>query len=195
MVFCLMAFVFASFGTVSVTNHAGHVLSGELKAVTNGTFTIGRRTLPLKVLPESEQKRIKALAGLDVRTAKERQRAKMLDYQLRRIDVRLKEGEITESEAENLRRDARASAAFESTEKAKREKKDGQADDRHRPDRACDGVHDGQDSRGDEEGSGAARGLPAPQANIQLADALEKANCAPILVRMLREEPVFSGNH
>lgn len=34
-----------------------------------------------------------------------------------------------------------------------------------------------------------------PQANIQLADALEKANCAPILVRMLREEPVFSGNH
>ena len=37
--------------------------------------------------------------------------------------------------------------------------------------------------------------LPVPQANIQLADALEKANCAPILVRMLREEPVFSGNH
>ena len=117
MVFCLMSFVLASFGTVSVTNHAGGVLSGELTAVTNGTFTIGRRTLPLKVLPAAEQRRLKALAGQDVRTAKERQRAKMLDYQLRRIDLRLKAGEITEAEAENLRQDARASAAFESTKK------------------------------------------------------------------------------
>ena len=103
--------LFTSFGVVSVTNHAGHVLSGELTSVTNGTFTIGRRTLPLGALPAAEQRRLKALAGQDVRTAKERQRAKMLDYELRRIDLRLKVGEITEAVAENLRRDARASAA------------------------------------------------------------------------------------
>ena len=107
-----MSFVLASFGAVSVTNHAGHVLSGELTAVTNGTFTIGRRTLPLGALPAAEQRRLKVLAGQDVRTAKERQRAKMLDYELRRIDLRLQAGEITEDEAAALRTDARASATF-----------------------------------------------------------------------------------
>lgn len=108
-----MSFVLASFGTVSVTNHAGGVLSGELTAVTNGTFTVGGRTLPLKVLPAAEQKRLKVIAGQDVRTAKERQRAKLLDYELQRIDTRLKGGEITEAEAASLRVDARASATFE----------------------------------------------------------------------------------
>ena len=98
---------------VSVTNHAGHVLSGELTAVTNGTFTVAGRTLPLKILPAAEQRRLKVLAGQDVRTAKERQRAKRLDYELERIDARLKEGEITASEAARLRDDARASAVFE----------------------------------------------------------------------------------
>ena len=107
-----MSFVLASFGTVSVTNHAGHVLSGELTAVTNGTFTVARRTLPMKILPAAEQRRLKVLAGQDVRTAKERRRAKMLDYELKRIDVRLKAGEITEAEAENLRRDARGTMSF-----------------------------------------------------------------------------------
>ena len=98
---------------VSVTNHAGHVLSGELTAVTNGTFTVAGRTLPLKILPAAEQRRLKVLAGQDVRTAKERQRAKRLAYELKRIDVRLKAGEITEVEAARLRDDARASAVFE----------------------------------------------------------------------------------
>ena len=98
---------------VSVTNHAGGVLSGELTSVTNGTFTVGGRTLPLKALPATEQRRLKVLAGQDVRTATERQRAKMLDYELRRIDARLKAGEITEQEAKTLRQDARASAAFD----------------------------------------------------------------------------------
>ena len=97
---------------VSVTNHAGHVLSGELTAVTNGTFTVGGRTLPLKALPAAEQRRLKVLAGQDVRSAKERQRAKMLDCELRRIDLRLQAGEITAEQADELRRDARASATF-----------------------------------------------------------------------------------
>ena len=112
-VLCPLSLVLASFGVVSVTNHAGGVLSGELTSVTNGMFTVGGRTLLLRVLPAAEQRRLKVLAGQDVRTAKERQRAKMLDYELRRIDVRLKAGEITEAEAENLRQDARASAAFD----------------------------------------------------------------------------------
>ena len=110
-VLCPLSFVLASFGTVSVTNHAGGVLSGELTSVTNGMFTVGGRTLPLRVLPTAEQRRLKVLAGQDVRTAKERQRAKMLDYELRRIDLRLKAGEITESEAESLRQDARGTWA------------------------------------------------------------------------------------
>ncbi len=102
----------ASFGAVSVTNHAGGVISGELTAVTNGTFTLAGRTLPLAILPAAEQRRLKELAGQDVRTARERQRAKMLDYELRRIDVRLAAGDITSEQAEALRRDARAAAAF-----------------------------------------------------------------------------------
>ena len=112
-VLCPLSFVLASFGPVSVTNHAGGVLSGELTAVTNGTFTVAGRTLPLKILPAAEQRRLKALAGQDIRTAKERQRAKMLDYELRRIGVRLKAGEITEAEAENLRQDARGYMSFQ----------------------------------------------------------------------------------
>lgn len=111
-VFCTLSIVFASFGVVSVTNHAGGVVSGELTSVTNGMFTIAGRTLPLKVLPAAEQRRLKVLAGQDVRTAKKRQRAKLLDYELQRIDTRLKGGEITESEAAALRAAARAGAAF-----------------------------------------------------------------------------------
>ena len=107
-----MSIVLASFGVVSVTNHAGGILSGELTSVTNGMFTVSGRTLPLKILPVAEQRRLKVLAGEDVRTAKERQRAKMLDYELRRIDVRLAAGDITSEQAEALRRDARAAAAF-----------------------------------------------------------------------------------
>ena len=103
----------ASFGVVSVTNHAGGVLSGELTAVTNGTFTVAGRTLPMKILPAAEQRRLKVLAGQDVSTAKERQRAKLFDYELKRIDLRLKAGEITEVEAENLRRDVRAALSFQ----------------------------------------------------------------------------------
>ena len=108
----VFAAMLASFGAVSVTNHAGGVISGELTAVTNGTFTLAGRTLPLAILPAAEQRRLKELAGQDVRTARERQRAKMLDYELRRIDVRLAAGDITSEQAEALRRDARAAAAF-----------------------------------------------------------------------------------
>ena len=36
---------------IAVTNHAGHVVRGELTSVTNGTFTVAGRTYPLSVLP------------------------------------------------------------------------------------------------------------------------------------------------
>ena len=107
-------FLLASFGVVSATNHAGHVVSGELTAVTNGTFTIAGRTFPLKALPAAERRRLMALAGLDVRTAKERLLARRLDYELKRIDLRLQAGEITSEQAAALRRDAHASAARQS---------------------------------------------------------------------------------
>ena len=68
----VFAAMLASFGAVSVTNHAGGVISGELTAVTNGTFTLAGRTLPLAILPAAEQRRLKELAGQDVRTARER---------------------------------------------------------------------------------------------------------------------------
>ena len=71
----------------------------------------------MKILPAAEQRRLKVLAGQDVRTAKERRRAKMLDYELKRIDLRLKAGEITEAEAENLRQNARASATLKAHRK------------------------------------------------------------------------------
>ena len=116
-VLCPLSLVLASFGPVSVTNHAGHVLSGELTSVTNGTFTVAGRTLPMKILPAAEQRRLKVLVGQDVRTAKERQRAKMLDYELKRIDVRLKAGEIIEAEAENLRQNARGALSFQKRQK------------------------------------------------------------------------------
>jgi len=102
----------ASLGVVSVTNHAGRVVGGELTSVTNGTFVIDGRKYPLSILPKSEQKRVMVLAGEDVRTAKEKRIDADLAYELKRIDTRLKEGEITPEEAEKLRAIQRASAAY-----------------------------------------------------------------------------------
>ncbi len=102
----------AALGVVSVTNHAGIVLSGELTAVTNGTFTVDGRTLPLSVLPADQQKRLKELAGQDARPSKERRKEERLANELKRIALRLQAGEITEEQAAELRRQARAAAAF-----------------------------------------------------------------------------------
>lgn len=97
---------------VTVTNHAGHAVSGELGAVTNGTFEISGRRYPLSILPAEEQKRVRALAGQDVRTAKEKRVARDLEYELARIKAREEAGDITPSEADALRAAARASAAY-----------------------------------------------------------------------------------
>lgn len=96
---------------LTVTNHVGHCIAGELTAVTNGTFVIDGRAYPLSVLPKSEQKRVRAAAGEDVRTPKEKRIAADLAYELKRIDARRKEGEISDEEAERLRGLQRESAA------------------------------------------------------------------------------------
>ena len=43
------------------TNHAGHVVSGRLTALTNGTALINGRAYPLSIFPESEQARMREL--------------------------------------------------------------------------------------------------------------------------------------
>lgn len=98
--------------TLAVTNHAGSVVSGELTSVADGRFTIGGRTYPLAVLPIAEQTRVKAAAGLDVRSPREKRVEADLAYELKRIDVRLAEGEVTPEQAEELRRARQDAAAW-----------------------------------------------------------------------------------
>ena len=43
------------------TNHAGHVVSGRLTALTNGVAVIGGRSYPLSVFPDVEQARMREL--------------------------------------------------------------------------------------------------------------------------------------
>jgi len=93
--------------TVAVTNHAGRVVTGAFGGVTNGTFVVAGKAYPLSILPKDEQKRLKAMAGLDVRTAKQKRLDHARDLQLKRIDAREREGEIDHATAEKLRRWAR----------------------------------------------------------------------------------------
>lgn len=110
---CLATIVLAAaFGPISVTNHAGRVLSGELRGADAATFTIGARRLPLSILPQSERTRVLRQARRDARTAQERRIDADLDYELRRIDARLAEGEIDGGTAARLREDARNNAAY-----------------------------------------------------------------------------------
>jgi len=90
--------------TVSVTNHAGRVVSGEFGGVTNGTFVVAGRSYPLSALPKAEQLRVKALAGCDVRTAKQKRIDRAREMRLERIRLREDEGEIDQETADRLRR-------------------------------------------------------------------------------------------
>jgi len=97
--------------TVSFTNHAGHVVSGEFGGVTNGTFVVGGRAYPLSILPKGEMLRVKKLAGCDVRTAKEKRLDHARELKLERIRLREAEGEIDKLTADRLRREAIGSAS------------------------------------------------------------------------------------
>lgn len=99
-------------GVVSVTNHAGFVMSGELTSVTNGTFTLNGRRMPLRILPVSEQTRVKRLAGCDMRTPAEKRRDRFVAEQLKSIDLREKAGQLTSEEAEKLRESVKAAAVI-----------------------------------------------------------------------------------
>jgi len=107
---CLLYVVlYPLFASVTVTNHAGRVVTGEFGGVTNGTFVVAGRAYPLSILPKAEQLRVKKLAGCDVRTAKEKRLDHARDMQLERIRLREAEGEIDAETAERLRGEANAS--------------------------------------------------------------------------------------
>jgi len=97
-----------SLGVVSVTNHAGFVMTGELTSVTNGRFTVGGRTMPLKILPKQEQRRLKELASCDLRTPEEKRRDRMVANDLKRLDALVAAGKIRPEEAEPMRKAIKA---------------------------------------------------------------------------------------
>lgn len=102
----LLAVITYLLSPVAITNLAGRVVVGEFGGVTNRTFVVSGRSYPLGILPESEQRRIKALAGQDVRTAKQKRQDQAREMRLERIRVREAEGEIDSKTAERLRREA-----------------------------------------------------------------------------------------
>jgi len=101
----------ASFGLVSVTNHAGHVMTGELTSVTNGRFTVGGRTMLLKILPKGEQRRLMELASCDLRTPDEKRRDRTVANDLKRLDALVAAGKIKPEEAEKMRKAIKAAGA------------------------------------------------------------------------------------
>jgi len=107
MTSALFTFSLLLLTSVSVTNHAGRVVTGKFGGVTNGTFVVSGKAYPLSILPRDEQKRLKAMAGLDVRTAREKRLDHARDMQLERIRLREQEDEIDKATADRLRREAR----------------------------------------------------------------------------------------
>lgn len=105
---CLLSSVFCPLhaSTVSLTNHAGQVVTGAFGGVTNGTVKVAGKAYALSIFPQAEQLRVKKLAGLDVRTAKEKRLDRAREMKLARIRVRENEGEIDKETADRLRADA-----------------------------------------------------------------------------------------
>jgi len=89
---------------IAVTNHAHCVISGEFGGVTNNSFIVSGRTYPLSILPKSEIRRVKGLAGLDVRTERQKRTDRARQLRLERIRIREEEGEIMSEEARSLRK-------------------------------------------------------------------------------------------
>ena len=58
---CIVCALSSAAAASSFTNHAGHVVSGRLVAITNGVAVIGGRAYPLSVFPESERARMREL--------------------------------------------------------------------------------------------------------------------------------------
>ena len=58
---CIVCVLSSAAVASSFTNHAGHVVSGRLVALTNGVAVIAGRAYPLSAFPVSEQDRMRAL--------------------------------------------------------------------------------------------------------------------------------------
>ncbi len=64
----LLAALFAALEIISVTNHAGHVLTAHPVSLTNGVAVLERTNgervrVPLRAFPESEKKRLRRALG------------------------------------------------------------------------------------------------------------------------------------
>ena len=107
LVFSLAGCIFSSARseTVAFTNHVGRVITGEFGGVTNKTFCVAGKCYPLSILKPGEQVRAKRLAGVDVRSPKEKRLDHAREMRLRRISNREAEGEIDHETADRLRRD------------------------------------------------------------------------------------------
>ena len=58
---CIACGLSSAAAASSFTNHAGHVVGGQLVSLTNGVAVIGSRAYPLSIFPDSEQARMRAL--------------------------------------------------------------------------------------------------------------------------------------
>ena len=88
----------------SFTNHAGHVVSGELTALSNGTAVVSGKSYPLKIFPKSEQERMRAIIGAPAPlTPREKSVARHLEEREKRLDALEKAGAVGKDDARTAR--------------------------------------------------------------------------------------------
>lgn len=111
--------------TVTITNLAGHALSGELVDVKDDTVRLrlasgAVQSIPASALAPGEKNRLLRLLGEPAEPAPgEVAIQRDLALALARIDVREKEGEIDAETAAKLREEARATARFRARKSAR----------------------------------------------------------------------------
>lgn len=60
---CALSSAALADGAEAYTNHAGHVVTGRLTAITNGYAVIEKRRYPLTIFPATEQERMRKAIG------------------------------------------------------------------------------------------------------------------------------------
>ncbi len=91
----------------SFTNHAGLVVSGEIRALTADKVTIGEQTVPLSIFPKREQRRICALGGKPRVPASIRAAIRGCEAAIARSKARAEKGIITQEAAAAQQKRAR----------------------------------------------------------------------------------------
>ncbi len=107
----LLAALFAALELLSVTNHAGHILTAYPVSLTNGVAVLERTSgervrIPLKAFPESEQQRLRVALGEEVvpeLSAKKKRQIGLYQDFLKRNEALHKAG-VTDDEAYKKRR-------------------------------------------------------------------------------------------